>query len=295
MRLDQLKGFLLIAETASFRRAAELLNTTQPTLSARIRILEDLLGQRLFDRAAGGVRLTQAGHDFRPYAAMAVEALERAQAQLSVPQGWSGTLSVGLHTYLVQSHGLALLTALRAAFPDRLIRIETGYSDEIISLVEKGMADIGVIFVPRLTSELVVDRLGDQEIRLFASHDLASDDPDFLERYVSIHWGEDFRGHETDALPGLGVPRQSVASPELAMQILLNRPAAAFLDARHVATVDGNGVLRKMNEAPTYRRSVYSVRLHRQRTDPGSKLQELLGDLWGEKNVEPPHPAAEVR
>ena len=83
MRLDQLKGFLLIAETASFRRAAELLNTTQPTLSARIRILEDLLGQRLFDRAARGVRLTQAGHDFRPYAAMAVEALAR---RLAIPQ-----------------------------------------------------------------------------------------------------------------------------------------------------------------------------------------------------------------
>lgn len=280
MRLDQLKGFLLIAETASFRRAAELLNTTQPTLSARIRILEDLLGQRLFDRAAGGVRLTQAGHDFRPYAAMAVEALERAQAQLSVPKGWSGTLSVGLHSYLVQSHGLALLTALRAAFPDRLIRIETGYSDEIISLVEKGMADIGVIFVPRLTSELSVDRLGEQEIRLFASHCLDRSDPEFLERYVSIHWGEDFRSHETDTLSGLGVPRQSVASPELAMQILLNGPAAAFLDDRHVDVVDINGTLNRMPEVATYRRRVYSVRLQRNMTEATSKLEAVIRTAW---------------
>ena len=282
MRLDQLKGFLLIAETASFRRAAELLNTTQPTLSARIRILEDLLGQRLFDRSAGGVRLTQAGHDFRPYASMAVEALERAQAQLLVPKGWSGTLSVGLHSYLVQSHGLALLRAIRTDFPDRLIRIETGYSDEIISLVGQGMVDIGVIFVPRLTSELSVDRLGDQEIRLFASHGIGIDDSDFLERYVSIHWGEDFRAHETDELPGLGVPRQSVASPELAMQILLNGPAAAFLDDRHVAAVDRVGALRKIDDVMAYRRSVYSVRLNRQRTDPGADLHQLLGKLWKE-------------
>ncbi|MCB1457091.1 MAG: LysR family transcriptional regulator [Nitratireductor sp.] len=280
MRLDQLKGFLLIAETASFRRAAELLNTTQPTLSARIRILEDLLGQRLFDRAAGGVRLTQAGHDFRPYAATAVEALERAQAQLSVPDGWSGTLSVGLHSYLVQSHGLMLISALRAAFPDRLIRIETGYSDEIISLVEKGMADIGVIFVPRLTSELSVDRLGEQQVCLFASHGLSSSDPDLLERYVSVHWGEDFRAHENDALPGLGVPRQSVASPELAMQLLLQEPAMAFLDDRHVATADRGNVLLKMNGVAAYRRSVYSIRLQRNSSPTGPRLEAVIRTAW---------------
>jgi DNA-binding transcriptional LysR family regulator len=285
MRLDHLKGFLAIAETASFRRAAEQLHTTQPTLSARIRILEDLLGQRLFDRSAGGVRLTQAGHDFRPYASMAVEALERAQAQLSVPPGWSGTLSVGLHSYLVQSHGLTLLSVLRNAFPDRLIRIETGYSADIISLVENGLADFGVIFVPRLTSEVSVDRLGEQKIRLYSSHGLAPADPDFLERYVSVHWGEDFRAHETDGLPELGVPRQSVASPELAMQVLLNGPAAAFLDDRQVAMVDRGGVLNRVQDVAAYRRSVYSVRLQRQRPDP--VIETLLTEIWGENTVQP--------
>lgn len=280
MRLDQLKGFLVIAETANFRRAADLLNTTQPTLSARIRILEDMLGQRLFDRAAGGVRLTQAGHDFRPYAAVAVEALERAQAQLSIPKGWSGTLSVGLHSYLVQSHGMALLEALRTSFPDKLIRIETGYSDEIISLVEKGMADIGIIFVPRLTSELFVDRLGEQEIGLFASHRLDVGHPEFLENYVSIHWGEDFRSHESDTLQGLGVPRQSVASPELAMQILLNKPAAAFFDYHHVSAVDATGTLNRIPEIAAYRRSVYSVRLQRMTNETTSKIEALIRSLF---------------
>jgi len=279
MRLDQLKGFLFIAETASFRRAAELLNTTQPTLSARIRILEERLGHRLFDRAAGGVRLTQAGHDFRPYAAMAVEALERAQAQLSVPRGWSGTLSVGLHSYLVQSHGLTLLSALRAAFPDRLIRIETGYSAEIIMLIESGLADIGLIFVPRLTSELSVDRMGNQEIHLFASLGLASSDPDFLERYVSIHWGEDFRSHESDCLPGLGVPRQSVASPELAMQILLQGPAAAFLDDSHVQKADPGKILHKVDGVAPYRRSVYSVRLDRKASGLSTRLETVVREV----------------
>lgn len=280
MRLDQLKGFLVIAETANFRRAAESLGTTQPTLSARIRILEEQLGHRLFDRAAGGVRLTQAGHDFRPYAIMAVEALERARAQLSVPMGWSGSLSLGLHSYLLQSHGLTLLSTLREVFPDRLIRIETGHSADIISLIESGLADIGLIFVPRLTSELKVDRLGEQEIRLFASHGLTRGDPGFLERYVSIHWGEDFRSHETDSLPGLGVPRQSVASPELAMQVLLQGPAAAFLDDRHVENADPGGGVQRVDEVAAYRRSVYSVRLNRAASDLMRGIEIVLRDLW---------------
>ena len=280
MRLDHLKGFLLIAETANFRRAADLLNTTQPTLSARIRSLEESVGQRLFDRNAGGVRLTQAGHDFRPYAATAVEALERARAQLSVPTGWSGTLTLGLHSYLVPSHGLRFLSILRSAFPDRLVRIETGYSSDIISLVENGLADTGLIFVPRLTSELAVTRLGEQEIQLFSSHGLQDSDPEFLERYIGIHWGEDFNSFETEALPGLGVPRRSVASPDLAMQMLLHEPAAAFLDPCHVASVDPDGIAQKLPNVAAYRRSVYTVQLDRNASALTNSVEAVIRDAW---------------
>lgn len=47
-----------ICEAGSFRKAAESLRVTQPTLSNRIAHLEDKLGARLFDRSGGGSRPT---------------------------------------------------------------------------------------------------------------------------------------------------------------------------------------------------------------------------------------------
>lgn len=56
-----LQQFLVIAESGSFSRAAQLLNVTQPTLTFNIRKLEESLGVILFKRTARGVTLTPYG------------------------------------------------------------------------------------------------------------------------------------------------------------------------------------------------------------------------------------------
>ena len=50
MTLVQMRHLIALAETGSFRRAAELTFLTQPAFSRSIKALEDELGQRLFDR-----------------------------------------------------------------------------------------------------------------------------------------------------------------------------------------------------------------------------------------------------
>ena len=59
--LRQLQFLAALGEKGSFSRAAEVCHVTQPTLSAAIKELEDLLGVQLVERAARGARLTQAG------------------------------------------------------------------------------------------------------------------------------------------------------------------------------------------------------------------------------------------
>ncbi len=71
--LRQLQFLVALGETGSFSRAAEACHVTQPTLSAGIKELEDLLGVRLADREARGATLTHAG----------VLAVRRASALLS--------------------------------------------------------------------------------------------------------------------------------------------------------------------------------------------------------------------
>jgi DNA-binding transcriptional LysR family regulator len=64
VELRQLRYFAALAEELHFRRAAEVLNIAQPTLSVQIIALENELGARLFERGKRNVRLSAAGSVF---------------------------------------------------------------------------------------------------------------------------------------------------------------------------------------------------------------------------------------
>jgi LysR family hydrogen peroxide-inducible transcriptional activator len=61
--LRQLQYVVAVADTLGFRRAAERCGVSQPTLSAQIQHLEEVLGVKLFERSRGGVLLTAAGDE----------------------------------------------------------------------------------------------------------------------------------------------------------------------------------------------------------------------------------------
>jgi hypothetical protein len=61
MNIEHMRTFLEVAATANFNRAAERLNVSQSTVSARIRALEQQLDRRLLVRARSGAELTAAG------------------------------------------------------------------------------------------------------------------------------------------------------------------------------------------------------------------------------------------
>src|SRR5215510_12774801 len=67
----ELRVFLAVAKTKSFNRAAEITNTSQPTVSRQVKRLQDVVGSQLFISTPRGVKLTQKG-----------EALARALSQL---------------------------------------------------------------------------------------------------------------------------------------------------------------------------------------------------------------------
>lgn len=68
MTLQQLNYVIAIAETGSFRRAADRLYIAQPSLTGAVRELEKELGVTLFNRSGKGASLTADGMNFLPYA-----------------------------------------------------------------------------------------------------------------------------------------------------------------------------------------------------------------------------------
>jgi DNA-binding transcriptional LysR family regulator len=57
----ELRVFLAVAKTKSFNRAADITNTSQPTVSRQVKRLQDVVGSQLFISTARGVKLTQKG------------------------------------------------------------------------------------------------------------------------------------------------------------------------------------------------------------------------------------------
>ena len=68
MNLEQIETFLVLSQIGNFTKAAEILNVTQPAVTARINNLEAELQTELFILRGRKISLTETGQTFLPYA-----------------------------------------------------------------------------------------------------------------------------------------------------------------------------------------------------------------------------------
>ena len=78
MELRHFRYLIAVAEELNFGRAAERLNMSQPPLSHQIRLLEEELGVKLFERTKRRVQLTEAGIRLGEEARNVLEQVDRA-------------------------------------------------------------------------------------------------------------------------------------------------------------------------------------------------------------------------
>lgn len=76
--LNAIRAFEAAARHKSFTRAADELNVTHGAISKQVRILEDVVGFPLFERAGKGMRLTPKGRELAEEATRGFIVLERA-------------------------------------------------------------------------------------------------------------------------------------------------------------------------------------------------------------------------
>ena len=145
MELSQLEAFLEAVERGSFRRAAEALLLAQPSVSTRIQRLEDELGVPLFHRMARGVRLTDMGRTFLPFAQRSMESLRRGTEVLeSVRHASAGILNMAtarvIGTYVLPG----ILREFQQQYPETNLHIKVGQSTEVLEMVLNEEVQIGI-------------------------------------------------------------------------------------------------------------------------------------------------------
>lgn len=77
MNLKQLQYFTKLAETEHYRKAAEALYITEPSLNRAVREMEKELGIQLFEKRGRNIYLNKYGHLFLPYVKRSLQELER--------------------------------------------------------------------------------------------------------------------------------------------------------------------------------------------------------------------------
>ena len=97
MDLRILRYFLAVAEEGNITRASERLHVSQPALSTQLAALEDEFGQKLFERGARGIELTEKGIALKRRADDLVDLAERIEAEIKSKDSGElvGTLSIG--------------------------------------------------------------------------------------------------------------------------------------------------------------------------------------------------------
>ncbi|WP_418606661.1 LysR family transcriptional regulator [Georgenia sp. SUBG003] len=175
--LEQLRGFVAVAEEGNFGRAAERLRMTQPPLSRQIQKLEREIGVELFERTHRGVDLTAGGRVFLDEARRLLGLAEAAPLRArSVSRGAAGAVRIGFTAMTAISVLGGWIRAAGQHLPDVDLVLSEAVSREQVAALLAGDLDIGVARgVPR--SDLLGVRLVHAESLVLAvrsDHPLAT-------------------------------------------------------------------------------------------------------------------------
>lgn len=150
MDLDRVRAFVVTAEHMNFTRAADELGLAQPSLSGRIRGLEQELGVPLFSRSKRQVELTAAGREFLGHARRLLAAADEAVTATLDAAGGSGRARMVMTTLAASVDELkaGILMAIRRSAPELAVSLTgVGFAEHVRVLHDR-RADAAFLWPP---------------------------------------------------------------------------------------------------------------------------------------------------
>lgn len=143
MEMKQLRSYIAVVDYGSFTKAAEKTYTSQPTISAHIKALEEELGVQLIARDTKNLQVTEKGRELYD-CACGILALQQRLLDKWEDEDRK-TISIGVSTIPSGYILPPLLEAFRGEYPDVAVSIHQSDSEEIEEAVEKGTCDFGIV------------------------------------------------------------------------------------------------------------------------------------------------------
>ncbi|MEJ1157698.1 LysR substrate-binding domain-containing protein [Prosthecomicrobium sp. N25] len=142
--LDQLKTFVVICETGSFTRAADVVHKTQSAVSMQIRRLEERIGKPLFARDGRSSKLTPEGERLLAYARRMVKLNDETIAAFDEAE-LSGRIRLGTPDDYADRFLPEILARFARSNPRVEVTVVCEPSPQLVELVRQNELDVAII------------------------------------------------------------------------------------------------------------------------------------------------------
>jgi DNA-binding transcriptional LysR family regulator len=167
MDIHRLEVFCKVVEMQSFTKAADAVFLTQPTVSEHIRVLEELVGEKLVDRLGREVLPTSVGKILYQYARDIIRLRDEALQAIDRYKGnLSGHLTIGASTIPGTYILPGLIGSFKARCPAIQITLRISDSAEVVERIIDGGLEAGLIGAPWDDRRIVLEEVFSDELVL---------------------------------------------------------------------------------------------------------------------------------
>ncbi|MCH6268467.1 LysR family transcriptional regulator [Neobacillus citreus] len=172
MEFQWLNTFITAADCGNFRRTAEILYISQPSVTVHIKQLEQELGIQLFDRDGKKVKLTEAGRRYLVHAKKLLKVYQGGLEDIhSFSQGYTTKFSIAISPLIADTILPYVLKSYTNKHPEVEISVKIIESVGIEEAVLREEVDIGLSCLHSLHPELISELLYRDRVMLVAPHD----------------------------------------------------------------------------------------------------------------------------
>jgi len=257
MNLAGLRTFLAIVETGSLVRASQRLNVTQSTVTARLKGLEDSLGQRLLHREKSGVQLTSAGAKFKRYAEAINNLWRQARQETALPTGIETVCNLGCHMDLWPDLGRRFFNEVYRTQKTAALSAWPGDKDDMTNWLASGLIDAALTYHPATRDGQTTRPLRTERLILVSTRLGTSMRADPL--YVYVDAGEEFGRRHVAAYSDAGTAKLSFGCAVWAVEHLMENHGSAYLPDHLAGPHLDSGKFYPIPDAPVFSRTAFLV------------------------------------
>jgi len=144
MEIKQLLSFVTIAHYKSFTKAAEQLGYTQSAITIQIRLLEEELNVKLFDRIGKKVSLTANGNEFIKYAINILNEVNQSKLSMASSE-LEHMVHIGTIESLCSARLMSVFQKVHDLHPKMKVKVTTDTPENLIRMMETG--DLDLVYV----------------------------------------------------------------------------------------------------------------------------------------------------